>query len=120
MKAVEKLLRDLRLGTAASELGPVLKESKENVSLGWITNLLQREVDSRCEKSLQSKIVRSKIPELKSLETFDWNFNPGISREKIEDLASLDFVSENGIVLFLGQPGTGKSHLASAIGLKAI
>ena len=120
VKSVEKLLRDLRLGTAASELGSVLKESKENVSLGWITNLLQREVDSRSEKALQSKIVRSKIPELKSLETFDWNFNPGISREKIEDLASLDFISENGIVLFLGQPGTGKSHLASAIGLKAI
>jgi DNA replication protein DnaC len=78
VKAVEKLLRDLRLVTAASELGSVLKESKENVSLGWITNLLQREVDSRCEKSLQAKIVRSRIPELKSLETFDWNFNPGI------------------------------------------
>ena len=50
VKAVEKLLRNLRLGTAANELGAVLKESKENVSLGWIMNLLQREVDSRCEK----------------------------------------------------------------------
>lgn len=64
--------------------------------------------------------MRSKIPELKSFETFDWNFNPGISKEKMEEIASLDFVNENGIVLFLGQPGTGKSHLASAIGLKAI
>lgn len=120
VKAVEKLLRSLRLGTAANELDEVLKGSKENVSLGWITNLLQRELDSRSEKSLQSKILRSKIPELKSFETFDWNFNPGISKEKIEEIASLDFISENGIVLFLGQPGTGKSHLASAVGLKAI
>lgn len=120
VKAVEKLLRTLRLGTAANELDGVLKQSKENVSLGWITNLLQQELDSRSEKSLQSKIIRSKIPELKSFETFDWNFNPGISKEKIEEIASFDFINENGIVLFLGQPGTGKSHLASAIGLKAI
>lgn len=120
VKAVERLLRDLRLNTAANELGALLKESKENVSLGWITNLLQREIDSRSERSLQAKIVRSRIPELKSLEMFDWNFNNCISREKIEEIASLDFISENGIVLFLGQPGTGKSHLASAIGLKAI
>ncbi len=120
VKAVETLLRNLRLSTAASELVPVLKESKENVSLGWITNLLQRELDSRSEKSLQSKIARSKIPELKSLETFDWNFNTQINKDRIEEIASLDFVSENGIALFLGQPGTGKSHIASAIGLKAI
>ena len=120
VKSVEKLLRDLRLGTAANELSVLLKESKENVSLGWITNLLQREVDSRAERNLQSKILRSKIPELKSLENFDWNFNPGIIKDKIDDIASLDFVKDKGIVLFLGQPGTGKSHLASAIGLKSI
>ncbi len=120
VKAVEKILRDLKLVTAANELSDVLKQSKENVSLGWITNLLQREIDSRIEKSLQSKIIRSKIPKLKSFEEFEWEFNPGISREKIEDIASLEFIKNNGIVLFLGQPGTGKSHLASAIGLKAI
>ena len=106
VKSVEKLLRDLRLGTAASEISTLLKESKENVSLCWITNLLQKELDSRIEKNLQTKIARSKKPELKSLKTFDWNLNPGISREKIEEISSLEFVKDKGIVLFLGQPGT--------------
>lgn len=120
VKSVELLFRDLRLVTAASELTSVLKESKENVSLGWLNNLLQREVDARRERSLQSKIIRSKMPELKSLEEFDWGFNPEINRGRIEEIASLEFVKERSIVLFLGQTGTGKSHLAAGIGMKAI
>ena len=83
VKAIEKLSGDLRPDTDANELGPLLKENKENFSLRQMTNLLQREVDSFTEKSLPAKIIRSKFPELKSLETFDWNFNPGIRRVKI-------------------------------------
>tara|TARA_B100000508_G_C11461000_1_gene279249 strand:+ start:1926 stop:2678 length:753 start_codon:yes stop_codon:yes gene_type:complete len=120
VKTVEGLLRELKLSTAADEINEVLSMSKANVSFSWITNLLQREVDSRKEKRLQSRIRRSKIPELKSLEQFDWKFNESINKEKIDDIAELDFVKNSEIVLFLGQPGTGKSHIASAIGLKAI
>ena len=120
VKTVEGLLRELKLSTAADEINEVLSSSKANVSFSWITNLLQREVDSRKEKRLQSRIRRSKIPELKSLEQFDWNFNDSINKEKIDDIAKLDFIKNSEIVLFLGQPGTGKSHIASAIGLKAI
>lgn len=120
VKTVEGLLRELKLSTAADEINEVLSKSRSNVSFSWITNLLQREVDSRKEKRLQSRIRRSRIPELKSLEQFDWKFNPQINKEKIEDVAQLEFVKNSEIVLFLGQPGTGKSHIASAIGLKAI
>lgn len=120
ISSVEKLLKELKLVTAAQEIHDVLKESEESVSFSWVTNLLQREVDARIEKRLNTRIRRSRIPELKSLEQFEWSFNPTISKEKINDIASLEFIKESGIVLFLGQPGTGKSHLASAIGVKAI
>lgn len=120
VKTLEKLLRDLKLSTAAKELQSVLRESEDNATFGWITNVLEREIDAKKEKRLQSQIKRSRIPKLTSFESFDWEFNPTISKSRIEDLATLDFVKETGIVLFLGQPGTGKSHLASAIGLKAI
>lgn len=120
VKTVESLLRELNLSTAAEEINEVLSESRSSVNFGWITNLLQREIDARKEKRLQARIRRSRVPELKSLETFDWEFNPLVSRDKIEDIASLEFIKNSEIVLLLGQPGTGKSHLASAIGLKAI
>jgi len=120
IKSLEKLMKDLRLRTASEELDGILREYKGGVSLDWITDLLQREVDVRKEKALQGRIKRARFPALKSMEQFDWSFNKSISQSKLENLNTLDFVDENGIVLFLGQPGTGKTHLAISIGIKAV
>lgn len=120
IKTLEKLLKDLKLSTAAMELEEVLRESSDNATFGWISNLLEREVDARKERQLKSRIRKSKIPKITSLENFNWDFNPTINKDRIEDIATLDFIKKTEIVLFLGQPGTGKSHLASAIGLKAL
>lgn len=117
---VMALMRELKLTVAADEFNEVLERSKANVSFGWITDLLQREIDVRAERRLQMRLKRSKMPEVKSLEHFDWNFNPQISKEKIDDLCSLDFVKDREIALFLGQPGTGKSHIACALGVKSV
>lgn len=120
IKSLESLMKELRLKTASSELKDLLKEYKSNVSLDWITDLLQREVDARKENALKMRIRRAKFPALKSMEIFDWDFNKTISKKKMEELSKLDFLKENGIVLFLGQPGTGKSHLAISIGVLAV
>ena len=53
------------------------------------------------------------------METFDWSFNPQIDEDKIRQIATLEFIANNQICLFLGQPGTGKTHLALAIGVLA-
>jgi DNA replication protein DnaC len=119
-KTVESLLKQLRLTTAAAELNVVLSEEKSNAQLGWVVNLLQREVDNRKERFLQGQVKRSQMPELKSIEDFDWGFNPNINREKVMAIAELNFIKDREIVLFLGKSGTGKSHLAQAIGLRSI
>ena len=117
---VQELFRNLKMKTAAEGLSGVLQRHKKNVSLDWLVELLQEEVDDRKSRGIKAKIKKSRMPELKSLETFDWGFNPGIDKGKRESLAELDFVRDREVALFLGQPGTGKSHLASAIGLRAV
>ena len=113
-------LKELRLNTAAAELEPVLAEQKNSIALGWLSTLLYREIDARKERAIESRIRRAEFPEITSLEAFEWDFNPEIDRRRIEELATLKFIEAHQIVLFLGKPGTGKTHLALAIGLRAI
>lgn len=116
---LEQQLKKLRLTTASSELGAVLSKHKAAASLPWVIELFEREIDSRAERQLQSRIKTAKFPEVTSLENFDWKFNPQIDEPKIRELAKGEFIRNSQIALFLGKPGTGKSHLAIAIGILA-
>ena len=110
---------NLRLATAAKELDEVLVSHKKAVSLTWLADLLERELTTRKENSLKLRIKQVGFPEITTLDTFDWAFNPEIDQKKIRSLAELNFVEENRIALFLVNPGTGKSHCALAIGIIA-
>jgi DNA replication protein DnaC len=118
-ETVRSQLKTLKLHTAAAELQEVLVQHKNAVSLSWISDLLEREIDSRREKALLTRIKKANFPEITTLETFDWSFNPQIDEDRIRQIASLEFIANNQICLFLGQPGTGKTHLALAIGVLA-
>jgi DNA replication protein DnaC len=120
IEIIRSQLRELRLPSAAAELEGVLSEQKKAVSLGWVSELLQREIDTRRENSLQARIKAARFPEVTTLEGFDFTFNPDIDEEKIRELATLRFLDENQIALFLGAPGVGKTHLALAVGLLAV
>jgi len=112
-------LSALRLAHASSNFEENLSRHKKAVSLGWIAELLQSEIDARKDAAIQTRIKRAAFPEITTIENFDFTFNPGISQEKIKTLAELKFIEQNQIALFLGQPGTGKTHLAIAIGVLA-
>lgn len=119
IETVRNQLKTLKLHTAAAEFQEVLAQHKKAVSLSWISDLLEREIDSRREKALRTRIKKANFPEITTLDTFDWSFNPQIDENRIRQLAAMDFISNNQICLFLGQPGTGKTHLALAIGVLA-
>lgn len=119
IEAIRKQLKSLKLSTAAQEIEEVLTRHKQAVSLEWVSDLFEREIDARQGRALERRIVRAEFPEVTTLEAFDWQFNTKIDRVKIEALAKLDFVRSNGIGLFLGEAGLGKTHLALAIGVLA-
>ncbi len=92
---------------------------KRSVPLDWLENLLAREWDERRERATLKRIQYADFPEITAIEAFDWGFNPDIDEARIRRLAELDFLAERRIALFLGKPGTGKTHLALAIGVRA-
>lgn len=120
VETIKTQFKNLKLKTAANELDEVLTKNKKAVSLKWAIELFEREIDARNEKAIHSRIKRADFPEITTLESFDWKFNPKINRAKIEELASLNFVEQNRIALFLGAPGVGKTHISIALGVKAV
>jgi DNA replication protein DnaC len=82
--------------------------------------VLQDELAVRSDQLLKRRIKVASFPELKTLDEFDWSFNPSIKKKQIYDLATGRFVRETRDVLLLGPPGLGKSHLAQAIGYEVL
>jgi DNA replication protein DnaC len=82
--------------------------------------VLQDELVVRSERLIQRRVTAAQFRELKTLENFDWSFNPAIKKKQLFDMATCRFVREGRDVLFLGPAGVGKSFLVQAIGYQAI
>jgi DNA replication protein DnaC len=82
--------------------------------------ILQDELLVRKDRQMQRHLKAARFRDIKTLEDFDWPFNPSIKKTQVYDLASGRFLREARDVLWLGPPGTGKSHLCQAIGYEAI
>lgn len=112
-------LKKLHLPAASAELENILQKRKKSTDVQWLSELLSAELDARSDNAIERRMKRADFPERRSFEQFDWNFNQKIPREKIESLKNLKFIENNEIALFLGSPGTGKTHLAIALGMMA-
>lgn len=70
-------------------------------------------------RGMESRLKQARLPWVKTLEQFDFTFQPGIDRKVVRELAGLAFVERSENVILLGPPGVGKTHLAVALGVKA-
>lgn len=119
VETIKTQLKSLNLSAAAKEVEAVLAEHGSAMDLSWLAELLERELDARRERAIARRIENADFPEIKALEGFDWGFNRKLDKAAVEELSDLEFIKRRGIALFLGQTGTGKTHLALGLGLKA-
>ena len=121
-QSLAEALKRLRLSGLAQSLDVRVLEAQGH-SLSheeFLELILQDELHIRHERRIARRLKAATFRELKTLEDFDWRFNPSIKRKPIYDLAAGAFIRERRDVLFVGPPGVGKSHLAQAIGYEAI
>lgn len=119
---MEARLRRLRLGYVAQAVEAQNAESirQKHSYLEFLEALVDGELATRENKGLMKRIKQAHFPVAKTLEEFDFDFQPRLDVKLIKTLATCAFLEKRENVALIGQPGTGKTHLALALGMKAL
>jgi DNA replication protein DnaC len=115
-------VHDLRLGAVAEQLAPALEQAERDKPpyTQFLADLLAHEVQAVEQRRLQGRLRFAKLPARRTLDQFDFSAQPSLDRRLVEDLATLRFVEDKANVLLIGQPGVGKTLLATILGHRAI
>lgn len=122
MNLLKSRLRDFKLsGIYNSVEERITYANDKNLSYTeFLELLLEDETNNRRGNSYKKRYSKAKFPYYKTLEDFDYSFQPSINKKVINDCATCQFVSEKKNLVFIGNPGTGKTHLSISIGIKAL
>ena len=114
-------LEALKLEKMKEILSNVISNSvKNNVGLqDSLLELTKAEIEFRDERAKKINIVVSNFPYIRTINQFDFSYQPTINKNQILDLASLRFIEEKTNIVFIGSSGVGKTHLATALGIEA-
>ncbi len=112
----------LQLGRAAECFATVAEQAKAE---GWshvefLARVVAEQAAATTNRRLAARLRYARFPYRRSIEEFDFDFQPSIDRKLLADLATLRFIGEGRSIAFLGQPGCGKTHLAVALATLAV
>ena len=116
------LLEKLKLEHLDAQLDAVCEQaaSRDLDYKSFLAQALQAEWQGRFQRGVEARLRLSRFPWLKTIEQFDFDFQPSLDRRQVRELAGLSFVERAQNVVVLGPPGVGKTHLAVALGVKAV
>ncbi|MBV9110203.1 MAG: IS21-like element helper ATPase IstB [Gemmatimonadetes bacterium] len=122
LERVRQHLVGLRMPRALEALSAIVQqlERGETSALEAIEALLADELGWREGRRVKAALRMGRLGAVKTLDSFDFSFQPSLDRGRVQALAQLGFVDRREVLHFLGPPGTGKSHLAIALGVEAI
>ena len=119
---LDNLLDKLRMDHLEAQLDAVCEQAAEK-QMDYKTFLVQAlstEWQGRYQKGIEARLKQARFPWLKTLEQFDFEFQPSLDRRQVRELAGMSFVERAHNVIILGPPGVGKTHLAIGLGMKAV
>ena len=121
LEGLRTQLKQLNLHTVAHLFEEeALKAAKTQMTyVAFLGRLVEEELVAKVDRSINARIAKAKLPMLRTLEQFDFAFQPTLSAARIRELAELGFLARAENILFVGRPGVGKTHLAIALALKA-
>ena len=116
------LLEKLKLEHLDAQLDVVCQQaaSRDLDYKSFLAQALETEYHGRFQRGIEARLRQSRFPWLKTLDQFDFDFQPSLDRKQVRELAGLSFVERTQNVVVLGPPGVGKTHLAVALGIKAV
>jgi DNA replication protein DnaC len=122
LERIRRTLVGLKMPRALEVLDQIVRqlERAEVSALDAIDTLLAEELSVRESRRIKTALVMARLTAVKTLAGFDFSFQPSLDRNRVLTLAQLNFIDRNEVVHVLGPPGTGKSHLAVALGVEAI
>ena len=122
VERIRRHLVGLRMPRALEALDQIIQQLERGQvgAIEAIDALLADEITIREGRRVKAALQMARLTPVKTLSGFDFSFQPSLERSRIMALAALDFVDRHEVVHFIGQSGTGKSHLAIALGVEAV